>query len=342
MSDFPAAGPPVVVLGVARSGTSLLKEMLDHHSELAIPPESYFLMPLWDRFRASRDLEKLLADLAFAVQVREWGVDVDAVRARIPRTADFPDVIRAVYECYAESRGKRRFGDKTPLYMLYLELLEHAFSRPVYVHIMRDVRDAALSYAAMPSGHPRGWLWPAGVAEFACRWRSQVDAARRFGSSIGTDRYVEVRYEDLVAEPAKNLAAICAHIGLTFESSMLEYHHEVDVSQERFRNHARLAEPPSPSSRSWREDMHPGDVERFEAVAGELLDELGYDRAFPRPSTRARARMLVADAASSGKLATMRLTMPLVRQSPVWRWRQSRVLRRSGLPVPNDPGSGDR
>ena len=55
---FPAAnGPPVVVLGVYRSGTTLLKEMLDHHSELAIPPESYFLMPLWDRFRATGDLE---------------------------------------------------------------------------------------------------------------------------------------------------------------------------------------------------------------------------------------------------------------------------------------------
>ena len=340
MSGYSAAGPPVVVLGMARSGTSLLREMLNHHSELAIPPESYFLMPLWDRFRAGHDLGKLLADLAFAVQVREWGVDADAVRARIPRTADFPDVIRAVYECYAESRGKRRFGDKTPLYMLYLELLEHAFSRPVYVHIMRDVRDAALSYAAMPSGHPRGWLWPAGVAEYACRWRSQVGRARRFGSTIGPDRYVELRYEDLVQEPERRLREVCDRIGLTFEDSMLEYYRDADVST--LVNHRRLAEPPSPSARTWREAMRADDVERVEAVAGELLDELGYDRAFPRPSTRARARMLVADAASSGKLATMRLTMPLVRRSPVWRWRQSRVLRRSGLPVPRDPGRGAR
>lgn len=341
MSGIPAAsGPPVVVLGVARSGTSLLREMLNHHSELAIPSESYFLMPLWDRFRASRDLEKLLADLAFAVQVLEWGVDPDAVRARIPRTADFPDVIRAVYECYAESRGKRRFGDKTPLYLLHLELLEHAFSRPVYVHIMRDVRDAALSYAAMPGGHPRGWLWAAGVADFACRWRRQVERTRRFGSSIGPDRYVELRYEDLVLEPERRLREVCARIGLNFEDSMLEYYRDADVST--LVNHKRLAEPPSPSARTWREVMRADDVERLEAVAGELLDELGYERAFPRPSARARARMLVTDAASSGKLATMRLTMPLARRSPVWRWKQSRLLRRSGLPVPRNPGSEAR
>lgn len=334
MSGFAAAGPPVVVLGVARSGTTLLREMLNHHSDLAIPSESYFLIALWDRFLHG-DLEKLLADLAYATQVREWGVDPDAVRARLPGTADFPDVIRAVYECFAESRGKRRFGDKTPLYMLHLELLEHAFSRPVYVHIIRDVRDAALSYAAMPAGHPWGWLYPAGVADFACRWRRQVERARKFGSSVGPDRYVELRYEDLVLEPERRLHEVCARIGLTFEDSMLEYYRDADPCT--LVNHRRLAEPPSPSGRTWRQTMRAGDVERLEAVAGDLLDELGYERAFPRPSARARARMLLADAASSGKVATMRLMMPLARRSPVWRWKQARLLRRSGLPVPGNP-----
>ncbi|HYO45897.1 MAG TPA: sulfotransferase [Gemmatimonadota bacterium] len=284
MSDLPAAsGPPVVVLGVSRSGTTLLKEMLDHHSELAIPPESYFLLPLWDRFRARRDLEKLLVDLTYVVQVREWGVGTDEVRARLPRNAGFPDVIRTIYECYAESRGKRRFGDKTPLYMWHLDLLEHAFSRPGYVHIVRDGRDAALSYAAMPEGHRSGWMWPRGLADFACRWRSQVERARRFGSAVGPDRFVELRYEDLVAEPAKTLREVCARIGLSYEDSMLDYHRDHDFSEGRLANHPRLAEPPSPGGRSWREQMRPADVERFEAVAGDLLGKLGYECAFPRP-----------------------------------------------------------
>ena len=332
MSGFPPDEPPVVILGMARSGTSLLREMLSHHSELAIPPESYFIMPLWDRFRAGRDLEKLLADLALAIQVREWGVDPAAVRERLPKTAAFPDVIRAVYECFAASRGKRRFGDKTPLYMLCLELLEHAFSRPVYVHIIRDVRDAALSYGTMPGGHPKGWLWPAGMADYACRWRRQVERARRFGSSVGPDRYVEIRYEDLILDPEKRLRDVCKRIGLTFEDSMLEFYRDFDASDGTLVNHLRLAEPPSPSGRTWRETMRSDDVERFEAVAGDLLDELGYERAFPRPSAGARARMLLAEAASSGKVASMRLLMPTVRRSPIWRWKQSRLLRRAGLP----------
>jgi peptidoglycan/xylan/chitin deacetylase (PgdA/CDA1 family) len=308
--------------------------MLDHHSELAIPPESYFLIPLWDRFRAGRDLEKLLADLAFAIQIREWGVDPESVRARLPKSAAFTDVIRAIYESYAQSRGKRRFGDKTPLYMLHLDLLEHAFERPVYLHIVRDGRDAALSYAAMPQGHPRGWLWPRGLADFACRWRSQVEGARRLGAAVGPDRYVELRYEDLVAKPAKQLSEVCTRIGLTFEDSMLEYHRDAHLSSARLGINPRLAEPPSAAGRSWRERMRPGDVERFEAVAGDLLDELGYERAFPRPSGRARARMLLTEVSWSGKAASMRLSLPVARRSPAWRWKQSRLLRRAGFPVP--------
>lgn len=326
--------PPVIVLGVSRSGTRLLKEMLDHHSELAIPPESYFLIPLWDRFRTGRDLEKLLVDLTFVVQLREWGVDPGEVRDRLPGGAGFRDVIRAIYTSYAERRGKRRFGDKTPLYMLYLELLEHAFLRPVYVHIVRDVRDAALSFGAMPEAPPAGLLWPRGLVDFACHWRSQVERARRFGSTVASDRYVELRYEDLVAEPVRKLREICPRLGLTFETSMLDYHRGVDPSEARFANHPRLADPPSPARTSWRERMRPADVERVEAVAGDLLDELGYERAFPRPSGPARARALVTGVSWSGKSATARWWFPVARRSPVWRWNQSRALRQAGFPEP--------
>jgi hypothetical protein len=323
--------PPVVVLGVSRSGTRLLKEMLDHHSDLAIPSESYFLIPLWDRFRAGRDLEKLLVDLSFVVELREWEVDPGEVRARLPDGAGFRDVIGAIYSIYAERRGKRRYGDKTPLYMLHPELLEHAFLRPVYVHIVRDVRDAALSFEAMPEGPPAGWLWPRGLVDFACRWRSQVERVRRFGSTVVADRYVELRYEDLVAEPARKLREICPRLGLTFESSMLDYHRGVDPSDARFANHPRLADPPSPATRSWRDRMTPADVEGVEAVAGDLLEELGYERAFPRPSAPARARGLVVAASGSGKSAAARLLFPIARRSFAWRRKQSRVLRQAGF-----------
>jgi len=65
---------PVVVLGVSRSGTTLLKEMLDSHSELAIPTESYFIPQLWHRHSRRFYVEAFLDDLTRLARVREWGV----------------------------------------------------------------------------------------------------------------------------------------------------------------------------------------------------------------------------------------------------------------------------
>src|SRR5262245_65602345 len=64
----------VIVLGVSRSGTSLLRQMLNHHSEVAIPTESYFIPQLWDRYRRLMNTELLLADLMRCFRVREWGI----------------------------------------------------------------------------------------------------------------------------------------------------------------------------------------------------------------------------------------------------------------------------
>ena len=119
--------PPVIVLGVSRSGTSLLKQMLDHHSCLAIPSESYFIPSLWDRYRRLPNTEALLADLMYCRRVEEWGIGLADIRRRIPEQAGFSEVLQEIYRSYAEARGKYRFGDKTPLHMQHLDLLESVF-----------------------------------------------------------------------------------------------------------------------------------------------------------------------------------------------------------------------
>jgi hypothetical protein len=122
-------GPPVVVLGVSRSGTTLLKEMLDSHSDLAIPTESYFIPQLWHRHSSRSSVDAFLADLARLARVREWGVTPEDVRRRLPPRPTLADAIQAIYRSYADSQGKSRFGDKTPAYMQSLPLLERVFPR---------------------------------------------------------------------------------------------------------------------------------------------------------------------------------------------------------------------
>src|SRR5213078_168759 len=194
--------PPLLVLGVRRSGTTLLRVMLDRHSELAIPDESYFIPQLADRHRATIEVGEFADDLRRLPTLRDWDVPVDEVRARLRPGMRLGEAIAAVYETYAARHGKSRWGDKTPMYMQRLRMLERLFPDARFVHLVRDGRDAALSFLAMPPGIvTETWAHPRTVGQFACQWQTEVAAAQALGRRVGPARYLELRYEELVADP---------------------------------------------------------------------------------------------------------------------------------------------
>ncbi|HSC74415.1 MAG TPA: sulfotransferase [Gaiellaceae bacterium] len=270
-------GPPLLILGVRRSGTTLLRVMLDRHSQLAVPDESYFLPQLADRHLRHPEVDEFMDDLSRLDTVAEWDVPLDKVRARLRDGMSTGEAIATVYSVYADQRGKPRWGDKTPMYMQNLRLLERLFPDARFVHLIRDGRDAALAFRSMPRGIvTETWMHPRTPADFACQWRTEVAAARRLGCRAGA-RYLEVRYEELVADVEAVLRRICGFAGLEYEPAMADYADDVDVSAKPHQQ--RLKQPPTTGVRDWRTQMPAADVEAFERVAGDLLLELGYDTA---------------------------------------------------------------
>jgi LPS sulfotransferase NodH len=313
--------PPLVLLGVSRSGTTLLRVILDRSPGIAIPDESFFVPLLARRHGRTIDVERFLDDVARLPTVREWGVSVEDVASRVRPGMPTGEAIAAIYEAYADAAGKPRWGDKTPMYMRHLPLLEELFPDAQYVHLIRDGRDAALSFVEMPQGtFTRTWAHPTAPAEFACLWRKEVGDARALGRRIGESRYHEVRYEELVADPESVVATICAFARLPFEPAMLDYAGTVDVSAKPHQQ--RLRTPPTTGVRSWREDLPVGDVERFEAVAGDLLAELGYG---VRSPARARPSAAFARGWYEVRLAAWNAAASLVQRSPLWRRRHPRL-----------------
>jgi hypothetical protein len=312
------SAPPVFVLGVRRSGTTLLRVMLDCHSQLAVPDESYFVPQLADRHRGQIDIDAFVDDLRRLPTLREWYLSVGAVRSRLRPDQPLGEAIAAVYETYAAARGKERWGDKTPMYMQHLPMLERLFPTALYVHLIRDGRDCALSFAQMPEGIvTRSWALPRDAAGFACQWRAEVVAARQLGTRVGP-RYLEVRYERLVAEPEETLRAVCAHIDLPFEPAMLDYAANVDVTRQPHQQ--SLRRPPTPGLRDWRADMDADDVRAFERVAGDLLAELGYET---RSGPTLRGRLERAWYAT--RVTAWNGAARAVRISPLWRRRHRRL-----------------
>jgi hypothetical protein len=292
--------------------------MLDRNSQLAVPDESFFVPLLADRHVARVDADEFLDDLRRLKTVREWGVPLDKVRARLRDRAPIARAIAAIYEVYAEQHGKPRWGDKTPMYMRHLVLLRRLFPGAQYVHLIRDGRDAALSFLSLPKGIAfETWAHPRNPAGFAALWRTEVAAARRLGRRVGTRRYLEVRYEDLVDDPERVLQAICSFAGLPYEVSMTEY----GGSESEERQHQQsLKRPLTPRLRDWRAEMAPQDVAAFEGVAGDLLHDLGYEVS-GGPDLRGRARRV----AYRGQTGAWRATTFAYRRSPLWRRRHPRL-----------------
>ena len=312
---------PLVLLGVSRSGTTLLRVIVDRSPGIAIPDESFFVPLLARRHGKAIDAERFLDDVARIPTIREWGVPVADLAPRVRSGMPTGAAIAAIYEAYAAAAGKPRWGDKTPMYMRHLPLLEELFPDAQYVHLVRDGRDAALSFLQMPEGtFTRTWAHPATSRQFACLWRKEVDDARALGRRVGASRYREVRYEELVSEPEATIRGICAFAELPFEPSMLEYAGAVDVSAKPHQQ--RLLTPPTAGVRSWREELPADEVATFESVAGDLLADLGYE---VRSNRSSGAGATLARAWYDVRLSAWNAAASLVQRSPLWRRRHPRL-----------------
>jgi hypothetical protein len=308
-------GPPLLILGVRRSGTTLLRVMLDRHSQLAVPDESYFIPQLADRHVRRVDAAAFVDDLRRIDTLAEWEVPLDEVRARLHDGMPIGVAVGTVYAVYAEQRGKPRWGDKTPMYMQNLRLLERLFPDALFVHLIRDGRNAATSFLSMPRGIvTENWMHPRDPAGFACQWQTEVKAARRLGRRVGRDRYLEVRYEELVEDVEDVLQSICRFARLPYEAGMADYAGTVDVSGKP--HQSSLTRPPTAGLRDWHMQMSPEQVGAFDRVAGDLLGELGYET-HEAPDALGRLRRT-----SYGvRAAAWRAASFGLRRSPLWRRR---------------------
>ncbi len=209
------------------------------------------------------------------------------------------------------------------MYMRHLPLLERLFPDAQYVHLIRDGRDAALSFLRMPEGtFTRTWAHPDTAAEFACLWRTEVEAARELGRRVGPSRYLEVRYEDLVAGMEAVVKRICEFAHLPYEPSMLDYAGAVDVSEKPHQQ--RLLEPPTPGVRDWRTQM--------DGRGRQLVRGGRGRRCSPRSATSSRQPSAPSAGAQTLALARYRLTLgawnaavSATQRSPLWRRRHPPV-----------------
>lgn len=315
-----ASDPFIFVIGHERSGTTMLRAMLDSHPELAVPPEAHSVIPLMGRQPRPLDLDAFLAAFATDKYFADWNLPAEAVGALRddPRVVTPADAVAGLYHAYARAHGKERYGDKTPSHTFEVELLSERFPDSRFLHIVRDGRDVAASVVTMDFGASR-------FAEAARTWRRKVLRAHDGGVRLGPRRYHEIHYEDLVADPEATLREVCAFLDLAYSDAMLGYHERADELLEGVRHTDHLQgirRPPTKGVRDWHVDLSPYEIKVFDEIAGTALDQLGYPRSGLARSPKAALEAGVTE-----------LRMRARRARRVYGRRAGRRLRASGRPA---------
>ena len=269
---------PLFVVGMPRSGTKLLCALLDRHARIGITGiESEFLPWLARRFARLRDFDAFYAEIvrqSYFSHRREQGKLIEPRRWQAACT-DFSaaGVFEALIRVEVDApRGSGRiWGDKSPSYIDDLPLIKQLYPAAKVLHIVRDVRDYCLSVRK---------AWGKDMLRAAQRWADDVRKAREDGAALGGD-YLELRYEDLLADTEAELRRVCTFLGVEFEPAMLT----LERPAESLGDAAGATQVVAGNRGKWQA-MAPEMLARVEEIAGALMLECGYALALPHKAPR--------------------------------------------------------
>jgi hypothetical protein len=268
---------PIFIVGCPRSGTSMLRDLLRSHPRLTFPGESHFIPAFYRGYgdpRDSAEARKLAAAILELRWVRAWNLRLEADSFTDCRS--FREVLCRLYEAWARQQNKPHWGDKTPDYVTEIPLLAKLFPEARIIHIYRDGRDVALSWI-------QARFTPQNMYTAARLWKSWVSAGRRAGAALPREMYLELRYEQLLAQPRETMQRVCEFVGEPFDEAVLRL--TPIRPKRRFfprfnpfaQKQPRPVEIVSSNCGKWKTRMPARDRVLFESVAGDLLRTLGYE-----------------------------------------------------------------
>ncbi|MFN2400259.1 MAG: sulfotransferase [Gemmatimonadaceae bacterium] len=271
---------PVFVCGFPRSGTTLLYHMLLSSGNFAYyRTETWvfdMIVPRFGDLRRLETKERLLRLWLQSSFFRLSGLDPDGFRQRVlAECQDGGDFLEILMGSIAASQGVERWAECTPTHLLYIPEIKRTIPDALFVHMIRDGRDAALSYEKQGWVHPLPGDRQHTLLVAGLYWEWMIRRGRALGQTIPTD-YTEVRFEDLIARPRETLSRIGEFIEHDLDYDKIQSVAIGSVTKPNTSFSAPDSEGFNPVGR-WRNLFSPDKAQAFEALVGPFLRELGYD-----------------------------------------------------------------
>jgi len=281
---------PIFIIGANRSGTTLLRLMLNAHSRIAIPEEATYFRSHYDGTPIEQWRAPTLSPAAYTALVEDFVTQTATVHPELDAPAlinrilnDAPHDLRRPYqltlEAWARTTGKARWGEKTPGNLFYVDVLKEMFPDAYFLYVVRDPRAGVASMMNAP-------FFADDVVFNAMSRRKHAEVGPQLlRTHVAPDHWMIVRYEDLTTHPEDTLLRICAFVGESYEPTMLQYHRTAAayMKEDAVSSFNAAATRPVTTARidAWRDQLSERDVAVIEAICAAEMTRHGYPATSP-------------------------------------------------------------
>lgn len=272
---------PFFIIGSKRGGTTLLRLMLNKNSNIIVPPESHFFIPLLKKFTPKQLLSK--EELVIAGNIIKyhprfvtWNITenrFEELLGSLQTPGSLSDLISVLFEEKTKEGGKERWGEKTPEYIDIIPEISALFPNAFFIALLRDGRDVNISLKQ------RGWEgWS--IYQRALYWQ-RCARNMQFLKQSGINALF-IKYEELVQNPASTLKQITGFLDTPYEDQMMnfteDYKKNITTTEIATGVHTKLKRLPELSDiYKWKNSLSNNEIWKFESVCYEELLQSGYE-----------------------------------------------------------------
>lgn len=270
--SYRSSASPIVIGGCGRSGTTLMRVILDTHSHICCGPESHLITQRSMLANRTEFIRKLSV---------KFDVPVENILEIAGRCSTHAEFIELFFDHYCSMTGKTVWAEKTPRNVLHIEYIFRHFPKAKFIHMIRDARDTVCSLRTHPryrlvDGQPVKTNINHPISRCVDRWVTSVSAGIAFRKD---PRYIEVKYEDLILSLVPTLKHLMTFLELPWEDAILDFHEVRGGSRDskRFIQNDEATKPMYKSAVGrWRSDHSAEEVAYVKKKTGKLLEKLGY------------------------------------------------------------------
>ncbi len=272
---------PIMIIGTQRSGSNLLRIMLNQLQEIDAPHPPHIrqifmpLLPLYGDLENEVRFKILLDDVCRYVEANPvaW-VPMNFDRSKLYKRCSrktLVEIAKALYETKAEIKGAQFWCCKSMANVYFIPAIEKDI-QPFYIHLVRDGRDVAASFKRAIVGEKH-------IYHLAMQWRKEQELAAHVVEQFGEKRTAVLFYEPFISDPEKALTPILQKLGLKWNNAMLNFYNSEEAKNTAAAGEmwSKVVTPvDSTNKKHYSENLSAEEIEFFERIAGRSLLQFGY------------------------------------------------------------------